>query len=196
MGSTEVGIFFLVTLVSSLPGGLWAKFFTSRTNPNLSWRLSMLCLAIVGNLGAFLLDTIEIRWAAYVWGALVGVCLGWFYPTENCFFSMIVPPKQGAELSGFYVYCSQILGWLPPLFFSLMVENGLNQKWGILSITGFHLIAIGICFLQEPWEDLLVEKKMLETSADITREMEGNSGTSANYSEGIQQDSSDEEVSC
>merc|ERR1711915_216693 len=108
MGGTEIALFFLVSLVFTIPGSIWARFVTSRTNPNFSWKLSMLGLIISGSGGPFILDEINIKWAAYVWAAIMGLGLGWFYPTENVFFSMIVSPTQGAELSGFYVWCSQI----------------------------------------------------------------------------------------
>mmetsp|Transcript_23871 Transcript_23871/g.36100 ORF Transcript_23871/g.36100 Transcript_23871/m.36100 type:complete len:510 (+) Transcript_23871:140-1669(+) len=158
MNGTQVGIFFFITLIGSLPGSQLGLFVTRRTNPNTSWILCMISLATVANLGAFILDAIQKQWASYIWGACMGLMLGWFYPTENCFFSMIVPASQESELSGFFVYSTQIIGWLPPLCFSLMVEHGLNQKWGVLVISGFLLVAIGVCMLQAPWPELVKEK--------------------------------------
>lgn len=169
MDGTQVGIFFLVTLLFSLPGSQLGAYMTRRTDPNTSWKWCMFTLAIVANGGAFLLDFIQIQWASYLWGACMGIFLGWFYPTENCFFSMICPAQQETELSGFFVYSSQILGWLPPLCFSLMVEHGLNQKWGVLVITCFHLVAIGICCMQEPWEKLVWKE---DEKVDSTKEDE------------------------
>jgi len=171
MGGTEIALFFLVSLVFALPGSVWARFITSRTNPNFSWKLSMLFLILAGSGGPFVLDTISnIKWAAYVWAALMGLGLGWFYPNENVFFSMIVSPTQGAELSGFYVWCSQILNWLPPLIFGLMYQNGLKQKWGILVLSGFHLIAIGICFLQDPWKELVSMESSTQNNNNKTND--------------------------
>lgn len=55
---------------------------------------------------------------------------------------MLLPRGQEAELSGFYVYCTQILGWLPPLIFSVMVESNIDQKFGILAVQSFFGVAI------------------------------------------------------
>ena len=118
----EIGIFFAISLVGTIPGGLFARFVTSKTNPNTSWRLSMIVLFGLGIFGGLVLNRDNGSPLAYVWGAMVGITLGWFYPTERLFFSMIVPHGLEAELSGLYVYCSQIIAWLPPLLFSVLVE--------------------------------------------------------------------------
>lgn len=51
-----------------------------------------------------------------------------FYPTENLFFSCVLPKGSEAEIAGFRVISSMILSWLPPLLFSLMVSNGIDPK--------------------------------------------------------------------
>jgi hypothetical protein len=51
-----------------------------------------------------------------------------FYPTENIFFSCVLPKGSEAEIAGFRVISSMILSWLPPLLFSLMVSNGIDPK--------------------------------------------------------------------
>jgi len=166
MNATQVGIFFMITLLFALPGCKLGEYVTMKTNPNISWRLAMLCLAIVADVGVFLLDSVprESNYLGFVWGACIGIFIGWFYPTENYFFSLIVPKEQEAEMAGFFVYCSQILGWLPPLIFSIIVENGYNQKWGVLAVTGFQAVAIGILSLQGPWSEVINEKDEEEFS--------------------------------
>jgi len=154
---TQVGIFFLITLLCTLPGSKLGSYVTIKTNPSISWRLSMVGLAIVANIGVVVLDMIppERSYLSYIWGAFVGLFLGWFYPTENCFFSLIVPKEQETELAGFWVYCSQIIGWLPPLIFSIIVENGYHQKWGLMAVTVFYVPAITILTLQGSWSDII-----------------------------------------
>lgn len=70
---------------------------------------------------------------------------------------MVVPRGQEAELTGFFVYCTQILVWLPPLLFTLMIEAGINQKWGLMSLIIYFVIAIGLLSFVAPWEDMLKE---------------------------------------
>ena len=64
-------------------------------------------------------------------------------------------------MSGFYVYCTQILGWLPPLVFTAMVEAGVSQTYGIIAVSGFFLAAIAILRCAAPWEDILRESGRL-----------------------------------
>lgn len=95
LSGTEIGLFFLVTLLFSLPGSKLGAFITARTNPNVSWQLSMLGLMLWTSGGAVVLDYVPKN-ASYIWGAGIGVMLGWFYPTENLFFSMILPKGHEA----------------------------------------------------------------------------------------------------
>ena len=95
LSGTEIGLFFLVTLLFSLPGSKMGTFVTARTNPNISWQLAMLSLMLIASGGAVVVDYVP-KIFSYVWGAGIGVCLGWFYPVENLFFSMILPKGHEA----------------------------------------------------------------------------------------------------
>eukprot|EP00538_Stauroneis_constricta_P000752 CAMPEP_0119554244 /NCGR_PEP_ID=MMETSP1352-20130426/6795_1 /TAXON_ID=265584 /ORGANISM="Stauroneis constricta, Strain CCMP1120" /LENGTH=535 /DNA_ID=CAMNT_0007600809 /DNA_START=215 /DNA_END=1818 /DNA_ORIENTATION=+ len=157
MGSAEIGIFFFVTLVSTIPGTQLGAYVTSRTNPNTSWQMSMMSLLAVLVVGALTLVSEDQIYFSYVWGIFVGLSLGWFYPTENLFFSSILPKGQDTELSGFFVYCTQILGWLPPLFFSIIVEAGYEQKWGVIIVSFGFLVATVLLRFAGSWEVILEE---------------------------------------
>ena len=154
---TEIGIFFAISLVGTIPGGLFARFVTSKTNPNTSWRLSMIVLFGLGVFGGLVLNRDNGSILGYVWGGMVGITLGWFYPTERLFFSMIVPHGLEAELSGFYVYCTQIIGWLPPLVFSILVEANVDQGYGVIAISGFALIAVALLSMAASWPEILAD---------------------------------------
>jgi MFS-type transporter involved in bile tolerance (Atg22 family) len=94
---------------------------------------------------------------AYIWGACMGVLLGWFYSTEGLFFSMVLPKGQEAELTGSFIYCTQILAWLPPLLFTILVENDVAQKWGVVVTSFGFLVAAGLLTMTAPWEDIVKE---------------------------------------
>ena len=66
--------------------------------------------------------------------SLMKLMIGWFYPTEINMYSSLMPKGQETELAGFYLYCNQVLAWLPPLVFTIMNENGFSLSWG-----GVHL---------------------------------------------------------
>jgi UMF1 family MFS transporter len=155
MTGTEIGFFFIIALVGTLPGSKIGAIITSRTNPNISWRLSMVFLVMSALVGVNFLEKGN-NTVSNVWGFTIGFGLGWFYPVEKQFFTMVLPKGQEAELSGFFVYCSQILGWLPPLIFSIMVENNIHQKYGILAVQIFFAIAIGLLSMLR-WTEALEE---------------------------------------
>jgi UMF1 family MFS transporter len=171
MSGSEIGVFFIIALLGTLPGSAAGAWITHRSNPNISWRLSMLTTVVVAIVGAFLLDE-DRKAISYVWGLCIGICLGWFYPVENTFFSMLLPKGQEAELAGFYVYSTQVLGWLPPLIFSILVEQDVNQKFGILALQGFFVIAILILSLIPSWKQAVVEAHSLDALAVVENEEE------------------------
>ena len=70
---------------------------------------------------------------------------------------MCLPKGQEAELAGFFVYCTQILGWLPPLLFSIMNENGIDQKYGVIITTFGFVVAIGLLSCTAPWDEIVEE---------------------------------------
>jgi MFS-type transporter involved in bile tolerance (Atg22 family) len=177
MSGTQIGIFFLVTLLATLPGTQLGAFVTRRTNPNTSLRLSMMSLLVVLNIGAIILEGFDNDIVTYSWGACVGVLLGWFYPTEGLFFSMVLPKGQEAELAGFFVYCTQILAWLPPLLFTILVENDVAQKWGVVVTSFGFLVATGLLTLAAPWEDIVKEARQdLKKEAAAKEDVEALSG--------------------
>ena len=168
MSASEIGLFFMVTLLAMIPGGMIGNWVTSKTNPNISWRLSMVVLFGLGTFGGLALNPDNVWPVGYIWGLLVGLDLGWYYPTENLFFSLIVPKGQEAELSGIFVYCTQIIGWLPPLVFSILVENDIDHGYGVLVVSAFVLIAVVLLSLAAPWDEIIeeVHKKVEQPGAD------------------------------
>jgi MFS-type transporter involved in bile tolerance (Atg22 family) len=95
MSGPEIGIFFVATLVGTIPGTQLGKYVTNRLDPNRSWQLSMVCIVIWSTLGALGADYLP-TYLAYLWGLLQGMLLGWFYPAENLFFSMCLPKGHEA----------------------------------------------------------------------------------------------------
>lgn len=169
---TDIGIFFFVSLVSSIPGSIVGSFVTRRLDPKRSWQLSMTLMFTWAAGGAIVLDYIpqDLSYLAYLWGCGIGLLLGWFYPTENLFFCMCLPKGQEAELSGFFVYCTQILGWLPPLIFSFMVEAKVSQTYGVVAVSSFLLVAVALLGCAAPWDDILQESGRVKESLHLVTE--------------------------
>eukprot|EP00580_Thalassiosira_gravida_P006576 CAMPEP_0201633962 /NCGR_PEP_ID=MMETSP0493-20130528/7077_1 /ASSEMBLY_ACC=CAM_ASM_000838 /TAXON_ID=420259 /ORGANISM="Thalassiosira gravida, Strain GMp14c1" /LENGTH=531 /DNA_ID=CAMNT_0048105745 /DNA_START=119 /DNA_END=1714 /DNA_ORIENTATION=+ len=160
MTGTQVGIVFLVTLISTIPGSKLGQLIAQKTNPITSWKINLIVFSAVTVAGSFILTGPERQTICYVFGVSWGVLLGWFYPLENVIFTMSVPRGQEAELSGFYTYCRSILTWLPPLVFTVMNESGLHMKWGMLSLVIFLVIGLVLLQLMAPWEDVLEAAKV------------------------------------
>ena len=70
---------------------------------------------------------------------------------------MCLPRGQEAELAGFYVYCTQILGWLPPLLFTICVQADIPQKYGVI-ITAFgFVVSVLLLSCTGSWEEIVAE---------------------------------------
>jgi hypothetical protein len=70
---------------------------------------------------------------------------------------MCLPRGQEAELAGFYVYCTQILGWLPPLLFTICVQSDIPQKYGVI-ITAFgFVVSVLLLSCTGSWEEIVAE---------------------------------------
>lgn len=156
LGQIQIVIFFLATMVGCLPGPHLGLLVTRRWDPSFSYLCSNINLFVVLITGVFVLEFIPQE-CAYLWGFLIGMSLGWFYSTENLFFSMVLPKGQAAELSGFFVCCTQILVWLPPVFFIVIIENDIAQKYGWLPVGAFLLIGVGFLMMTGSWEEIVSE---------------------------------------
>ena len=156
--ASDISLFFLVVLVGTVPGAKIASILAKHIDPNTSWQLSMISLFITMVIGALTLGDAPNKYLSLIWGFFIGGVLGWFYPTENLFFSCVLPKGKEAEIAGFRVYMSMILAWLPPLLFSVVVENGIDQKYGMIVMSCFVLLAALILKMcAGTWEDILVE---------------------------------------
>ncbi|VEU43316.1 unnamed protein product [Pseudo-nitzschia multistriata] len=129
--------------------------------------MSMGYLYVVLVVGALVLEEVPAHYS-YVWAFLVGAGVGWFYTTEYLFFSTSLPRGQEAELSGFFIFCTQILVWLPPLVFTLLNEINVRQKYGVVATSSFFLVAIGLLMLTSSWDEIVEEAKSgVAKAADI-----------------------------
>jgi len=156
LGPMAISIFFFCTMIGCLPGPHLGLLVTKRWDPKISYMGSNIFLVTVLIAGVFILEGIP-RYCAYIWGFFMGISLGWFYSTENLFFSLCLPHGQEAELSGFFVCCTNILVWLPPLLFVIVIENDVAQKFGWLPMAAFLLIAAGLLMMAGTWEEIRQE---------------------------------------
>ena len=170
----ETGYIFIVVLLSTIPGTFFAAFMTAKLKSPLTSMKICLVVFMGINFAAFLLLTKDNKMLAYPSGVAWGFMLGWFYPTELNMYSTMMPAGQEAELAGFYLYCTQLLGFLPPLIFAIINENpNIRIGFGGVQLNSY-LFAGLICYLfLPPWEtcvDIFTEEnKMLNEENESKR---------------------------
>lgn len=157
MSSAQVGMVFFLVLTAMIPGGLIAKFLAIRTNANTTVRLSLFAVFGLSVFGALGLTPDNVNPVAYIWAFCLGLALGTYYPSLKLFLSFVIPKSREAEVVGFYVNCSQLLSWLPPLVFSGLVEAGVDIGIGLMVMGCFALIAIVFFSMAAPFDELLDE---------------------------------------
>jgi len=149
----RTGFAYLVVLLSIIPGSLFARFLMRKRNPLFCVKASLIGFIVINFAGFLSLTGPEVFYLVWVFSILWGFMLGWFFPTEVNIYSSLMPNGQEAELAGFYLYCSQVLGWLPPLIFTIMNENGIRMNWGGVQLNIFAFLSLA-CYLMMPsWKE-------------------------------------------
>ena len=155
MEPSEIGIVFLLALVSGILGIVVQSSITSKINPKRSLLSCLMAFVIVTASGGYVLDRPSRKELAYVWGALWGFTSGWIDAAVIMVFSLCQPKGQEAELSGFFTFCSQILAWLPPLVVTLLNELDVSLTYGLMSLASYFVVAFGLICLCRTWEGML-----------------------------------------
>mmetsp|Transcript_2159 Transcript_2159/g.3058 ORF Transcript_2159/g.3058 Transcript_2159/m.3058 type:complete len:161 (+) Transcript_2159:523-1005(+) len=138
-----------------------------RTNPSISWRLSLVTQSIVMPIGALTLTPNSSFIFVLVWGAAVGIGSGWYYATTNLIFSLAQPKGQETEFAGFYTCSEAILSWAPPLVYSALVEAGAQQNHAVMCVVGFFMTGVVIMSFASPWEEIIAEShKVISNDED------------------------------
>lgn len=154
MDSTEVGIVWFLALLFTVPGAKIGGFVSIKTDPLISFKIILFIFSLTTVISAFVLTDATRSNLAYLFACLWGTCLGWYYPLSNLIFSLSLPKGQESELTGFFMCSTQIIVWLPPLVVTILNENGIHMKWGLMSIKLYFLI--GLLFIQsmESWDSV------------------------------------------
>lgn len=153
--SVQIGIFFFLTLLAAPPGSYFANALMNKTNPIIALKLQLLVFIAVNFVAFSILMNPDRVIIAFVFGGLWGFLVGWIGPCEKLIFARITPPSQEAELTGFYLYCQQILTFLPPIFFTVFNESSLPLSFGGYSINIFLGIGLVILHTMAPWSECL-----------------------------------------
>mmetsp|Transcript_25344 Transcript_25344/g.44488 ORF Transcript_25344/g.44488 Transcript_25344/m.44488 type:complete len:109 (+) Transcript_25344:1627-1953(+) len=106
---------------------------------------------------------------------------------------MCLPKGQEAELAGFFVYCTQILGWLPPLLFSFLVQADVSQKYGVIVSAFGFVAAILLLSCTGSWEDIVAEAER-NAAVDLTGSSADLDPNASTVKEDVHKPSDDEDL--
>ena len=175
IGGQQLGIIFLVILLSTLPGSYFGAWVSKKTNPKTSIQIQLVTIICFNFLAFSTMKGPDPKYLPYIYGGIWGALNGWFYPTETAIFSMVQPKGQESELTGIFMYSAQILAWLPTLVFTILNENDVHMMWGGMSVNIFLFIALVLFHLMAPWDVCVdVTKKENRLQSEDKSEEKGN----------------------
>ena len=177
-GTSMTGIIYVLVLTCCVIGTFFAKWVMKATGSPIRSMMYCLVAFMAVNFAAFLTITQNdfIVWPSTIaWGFM----LGWFYPTELQCYSSLMPKSQEAELAGFFLYCTQILVWIPPLVFTIFNETpSIDLSWGGVQLNIWLLLSLIFYAMLPSWEECreitMAENKMVDRSSVITDDKDTN----------------------
>jgi MFS transporter, UMF1 family len=142
MDSMEVGIAFLLILVMGIPGAKIGERLALCISPRCSALVALVFFIITTTAASMLLNGPSQKNYMNLFGILWGTGLGWLHPQNTTMFVSLTPSHSQTEYMGIYNFAQSILGWLPPLIFSILNEHGVPMNVGLASLNIFFLIAL------------------------------------------------------
>ncbi len=76
MNVTEIALFFLISLIASIPGAKVSSVVCKKSDPNTSWKIVMSIFSVVVVGAGFALTGPDVFYLAYVFGSFWGFLLG------------------------------------------------------------------------------------------------------------------------
>jgi UMF1 family MFS transporter len=170
MSSTEIGMFNLTVLLSTIAGAYLAGYLNRRFNPLISFRLCLVALSVVTALMSVFIRGPEQLHLFYLLSAAIGVVLGWLVPTERVLFCTLAPVGQEAEMMGLILCVHSAAAWLPPLLFSVINEAGFSLQWALASQDFIYGMAIATSFGVGDYETAVRQANRDTTKVDDVKE--------------------------
>jgi UMF1 family MFS transporter len=131
MTALEIGLALLIVLSAGIPGAWLGHLCCQGYTPVVSAQMCLVLYIVVTAAASWVL-TPQRKQLAYLFGFLWGICQGWMHPQHTTIFVTLTPPSM--EWMGVFLFACQILGFLPPLVFTILNEAGLSMQWGMASL--------------------------------------------------------------
>lgn len=132
----------LILISGNVVGSYFAKFVCRMVNPLNSYRLALTSLAVSIAAGIYVADGPDKRGAIFGFSSVWGICMGWVYPSQRVLFCTLIPKGQETEMMGLFVFAGQVIGWLPPLLFTIMNEKDVPVRYGVGLVSIFTFVAV------------------------------------------------------
>lgn len=143
MNANEIGIVFLAVLIMGAPGSKLGEFIGLRYDPLVSAKACVIFfITTTTTLASFVLTGPQDKHLTAIFGTTWGLALGWLHPMHSTLFITITPTGQETELMSMYLFCGQVLSWLPPLLFTILNEAGVSMSIGLASLNLFFLAGL------------------------------------------------------
>jgi MFS-type transporter involved in bile tolerance (Atg22 family) len=139
MTSSENGIAILLLFLFGILGTIIGKTSVKCINPIHSNQICQVMTGLNTGMAALILWGPGQQIRAYIVASIWGIGAGWKNTVERYTVTQIIPKGQDTELMGFYLFASQVLVWMPTLFFTIMNEHGVQQRVSILVLIAFFL---------------------------------------------------------
>ena len=170
MSGSEIGLVFLISLFTSLPGTKIAQFVTKKTDPLKSNILSWFFFIVISFTAALTFRGPEHKNYMYIIGAFWGILYGWVSVMHDAIIMSIVPRNQESEMMGLYIFCLNVFAWMPPLLFTILNELGAHITIGFASINLFFTCGICCVLMMGKFEDVLESVNPSNQSGDATQQ--------------------------
>ena len=145
MNASELGVVVFCVLLMGAPGSKLAELLAIKVNPLFAAKVLVVFFIFVTFIAVLVLTGPLRKQYTAIFGILWGLGLGGLHPMHTTLFMTISPHGQETEMMGTYIFAGQVLAFLPPLLFSVLIEFGVDMKVGLASLDVFF--GIGFVFL-------------------------------------------------
>mmetsp|Transcript_3295 Transcript_3295/g.5986 ORF Transcript_3295/g.5986 Transcript_3295/m.5986 type:complete len:404 (-) Transcript_3295:420-1631(-) len=141
------GTAMLIMMLAAVPGAYLGAWITKRTNHNavLSSMVALTILIVTTILVAVFLDGPGKQTITYILAVGWGLGTGQKWASDRMVLLLVLPPGQNAELMGIYTFFRQVLSWLPPLVFTILNEEGVQQRYGMATLIVYFVLSFLAC---------------------------------------------------
>lgn len=171
MDGRDVGIVFLVILISGPLGSKLGEFIALRSSPVTSAKVCLVMYIVTQTSAAATLTGPERSQYTYIFGVAWGMCLGWLHPMLLTTFVTIRPSGMDAQMMSLYLFCGTGFTWLPPLLFTICNELGIPISVSMVSLDIFFLLGLVCLFVMGDYQTAI------EAGKALTHTLGSNNGT-------------------